>query len=160
MLPTMVSLWGVVSASQGERLLLSPRYRILAYRNSLKDWSITILGCWHVDSSWVCLKVWIFQIITTSIYQWARWYLARDCSLSLFFLSSAEVANTVCIGQHCGTSSDALRRVAIFFASTSLSGAFSGLLAAAIDLMNGKGGKPGWAWIFILVCFVTDYFVK
>jgi len=32
-----------------------------------------------------------------------------------------------------------------------LSGAFSGLLAAAIQKMDGVGGKPGWAWIFILV---------
>jgi len=41
-------------------------------------------------------------------------------------------------------------RIALFFSSASLSGAFSGLLAAAIELMNGIGGKPGWAWIFIL----------
>ncbi|KAG7085987.1 hypothetical protein E1B28_003510 [Marasmius oreades] len=41
-------------------------------------------------------------------------------------------------------------RVAIFFSAASLSGAFSGLLAAAIVNMNGIGGKPGWAWIFIL----------
>lgn len=32
-----------------------------------------------------------------------------------------------------------------------LSGAFSGLLAAAIQNMDGIGGRPGWAWIFILV---------
>lgn len=42
-------------------------------------------------------------------------------------------------------------RIAAFYASSSLSGAFSGLLAAAIDQMDGKGGRPGWAWIFILV---------
>ena len=34
---------------------------------------------------------------------------------------------------------------------TQLSGAFSGLLAAAIENMNDVGGRPGWAWIFILV---------
>lgn len=32
-----------------------------------------------------------------------------------------------------------------------LSGAFSGFLAAAIQNMDGIGGRPGWAWIFILV---------
>ena len=32
-----------------------------------------------------------------------------------------------------------------------LSGAFSGLLAAGIENMHGVGGRPGWAWIFILV---------
>jgi hypothetical protein len=33
-----------------------------------------------------------------------------------------------------------------------LSGTFSGLLAAAIENMDGSGGRPGWAWIFIPVC--------
>ncbi|KAJ8080518.1 hypothetical protein AAF712_003076 [Marasmius tenuissimus] len=41
-------------------------------------------------------------------------------------------------------------RIAIFFSSASLSGAFSGLLAAGIVKMDGLGGRPGWAWIFIL----------
>ncbi|KAK7056857.1 hypothetical protein VNI00_002574 [Paramarasmius palmivorus] len=41
-------------------------------------------------------------------------------------------------------------RIAIFFSSASLSGAFSGLLAAGIENMEGIGGRPGWAWIFIL----------
>ncbi|KAF8269773.1 major facilitator superfamily domain-containing protein [Lactarius quietus] len=41
-------------------------------------------------------------------------------------------------------------RIAIFFSAASLSGAFGGLLAAAISDMDGVGGKPGWAWIFIL----------
>ncbi|KAJ3503782.1 hypothetical protein NLJ89_g8279 [Agrocybe chaxingu] len=41
-------------------------------------------------------------------------------------------------------------RIALFFSSASLSGAFSGLLAAAIEKMDGIGNKPGWAWIFIL----------
>ncbi|KAF9480332.1 MFS general substrate transporter [Pholiota conissans] len=41
-------------------------------------------------------------------------------------------------------------RIALFFSSASLSGAFSGLLAAAIEKMHGVGGRPGWAWIFIL----------
>ncbi|OCB91746.1 MFS general substrate transporter [Sanghuangporus baumii] len=34
--------------------------------------------------------------------------------------------------------------------AASLSGAFSGLLAAAIEHMHGIDGRPGWAWIFIL----------
>ncbi len=61
-------------------------------------------------------------------------------------------------------------RVAIFFSAATVSGAFGkmdirlrgvhisppnlvipgGLLAAAISNMNGIGGRPGWAWIFIL----------
>jgi len=41
-------------------------------------------------------------------------------------------------------------RIALFSSTASLSGAFSGLLSAAIENMNGVGGRPGWAWIFIL----------
>ncbi|KAK7682361.1 hypothetical protein QCA50_014566 [Cerrena zonata] len=41
-------------------------------------------------------------------------------------------------------------RIALFFSAASLSGAFSGLLAAGIQNMDGLGGKPGWAWIFII----------
>ncbi|KAI6045724.1 MFS general substrate transporter [Pisolithus marmoratus] len=49
-------------------------------------------------------------------------------------------------------------RITIFFASTSLTGAFSGLLAAVITKMDGIGGKPGWAWIFILEGLFTVVF--
>ncbi|KAK0731008.1 major facilitator superfamily domain-containing protein [Lasiosphaeris hirsuta] len=41
-------------------------------------------------------------------------------------------------------------RAAIFFSAAALSGSFGGLLAAAIEMMDGIGGRPGWAWIFIL----------
>ncbi|CAH7687688.1 major facilitator superfamily domain-containing protein [Phakopsora pachyrhizi] len=38
----------------------------------------------------------------------------------------------------------------IVFASASLSGAFSGLLAYCLVKLDGKGGLDGWAWIFIV----------
>jgi len=41
-------------------------------------------------------------------------------------------------------------RVAMFFTSATIAGAFSGFLAVAINKMDGIGGKPGWAWIFII----------
>ncbi|GAM42081.1 hypothetical protein TCE0_043f15730 [Talaromyces pinophilus] len=49
-------------------------------------------------------------------------------------------------------------RIALFFSAASLSGAFSGLLAAAIVKMEGLRGFRGWQWIFLLegvftVCF-------
>ncbi|KAI0043574.1 MFS general substrate transporter [Auriscalpium vulgare] len=46
-------------------------------------------------------------------------------------------------------------RAAIFFSAASVSGAFGGLLAAAIANMDGVGGKPAWAWIFILEGLAT-----
>lgn len=41
--------------------------------------------------------------------------------------------------------------------SPQFSSAFSGLLAAAIENMNGIGGRPGWAGIFILVSFYSVF---
>ncbi|KAK0501593.1 MFS general substrate transporter [Armillaria luteobubalina] len=46
-------------------------------------------------------------------------------------------------------------RAAVFFSAATVSGAFGGLLAAAISNMEGVGGKPAWAWIFILEGLVT-----
>ncbi|TAQ90331.1 hypothetical protein B7494_g1359 [Chlorociboria aeruginascens] len=39
---------------------------------------------------------------------------------------------------------------AIFFSAAAFSGSFGGLLAAAIENLNGRAGRPGWAWIFII----------
>ncbi|GKZ18534.1 hypothetical protein AbraCBS73388_001460 [Aspergillus brasiliensis] len=46
-------------------------------------------------------------------------------------------------------------RMAIFFSAAALAGSFGGLLAAAIALMDGIGGKSGWSWIFILEGLLT-----
>ncbi|KAF7430959.1 hypothetical protein PC9H_006674 [Pleurotus ostreatus] len=46
-------------------------------------------------------------------------------------------------------------RAALFFSAATVSGAFGGLLAAAISNMEGIGGKPAWAWIFILEGLAT-----
>jgi MFS family permease len=46
-------------------------------------------------------------------------------------------------------------RIALFFSAATIAGAFGGLLARAISIMDGVGGKPGWAWIFILEGLLT-----
>ncbi|KAK4500266.1 hypothetical protein PRZ48_008455 [Zasmidium cellare] len=46
-------------------------------------------------------------------------------------------------------------RLALFYCASALSGAFSGLLAFAIARMDGIGGRPGWAWIFLLEGIAT-----
>ncbi|KAI0966574.1 retrograde regulation protein 2 [Xylaria arbuscula] len=46
-------------------------------------------------------------------------------------------------------------RIALFFSAASLAGAFSGLLAFAIEKLDGKGGLAGWRWIFLLEGIVT-----
>ncbi|KAL9713602.1 hypothetical protein Ac2012v2_003213 [Leucoagaricus gongylophorus] len=48
-------------------------------------------------------------------------------------------------------------RAAVFFSAASVSGAFGGLLAAAISNMDGIGGKPAWAWIFSKWTFLSSF---
>ena len=50
---------------------------------------------------------------------------------------------------------DLASRVSWFYCASSLSGAFSGLLAAAIAKMDGVGGYDGWRWIFLIEGIVT-----
>ncbi|KAL8854252.1 MAG: hypothetical protein Q9221_000966 [Calogaya cf. arnoldii] len=51
--------------------------------------------------------------------------------------------------------SEAQKRYSFFFGSTSLAGAFGGLLASAIGKMEGVQGYRGWRWIFILEGLLT-----
>lgn len=48
-------------------------------------------------------------------------------------------------------------RSSIFFSAAALAGSFGGLLAAAIAKMDGIGGRPGWAWIFIIEGLATVF---
>ncbi|CAJ2501277.1 Uu.00g041300.m01.CDS01 [Anthostomella pinea] len=49
-------------------------------------------------------------------------------------------------------------RAAIFFSAAALAGSFGGLLAAAIEQMDGIGGLRGWQWIFVLEGLLTVVF--
>ncbi|KAL8952423.1 MAG: hypothetical protein Q9222_001658 [Ikaeria aurantiellina] len=51
--------------------------------------------------------------------------------------------------------SEAQKRYSFFFGSTSLAGAFGGLLASAIGKMDRMRGYQGWRWIFILEGVLT-----
>lgn len=50
---------------------------------------------------------------------------------------------------------EAQKRYSFFFSSTTLAGAFGGLLASAIGKMDGMRGYRGWRWIFILEGLLT-----
>ena len=52
---------------------------------------------------------------------------------------------------------EAQKRYSFFFNSTTLAGAFGGLLAAAIGNMSGLRGYNGWRWIFIIEGGVTVF---
>jgi MFS family permease len=47
--------------------------------------------------------------------------------------------------------------MSIFFSAAILAGAFGGLFTRAISNLSGKGGKPGWVWIFIIEGLVTIF---
>ena len=57
---------------------------------------------------------------------------------------------------------EAQKRFTFFFSSTSLAGAFGGLLAAGLSNMAGLRGYGAWRWIFIieglLTCVVSFLF--
>lgn len=48
-----------------------------------------------------------------------------------------------------------MRRVAGFFGGAVMSGAFGGVFAYAIGLMDGTAGMAGWSWIFIIEGLLT-----
>ncbi|KAF2461689.1 major facilitator superfamily domain-containing protein [Lineolata rhizophorae] len=52
---------------------------------------------------------------------------------------------------------EAQRRYTFFFSSTTLAGAFGGLLASAIGKMDGMRGYRGWRWVFILEGALTVF---
>ena len=50
---------------------------------------------------------------------------------------------------------EAQKRYSFFFSSTTLAGAFSGLIAAGIWNLDNKRGIEGWRWIFIIEGAIT-----
>ena len=51
--------------------------------------------------------------------------------------------------------SEAQKRFSFFFSSTTLAGAFGGLLAYGISRMEGVRGFRGWRWVFIIEGLIT-----
>ncbi|KAH7364095.1 MFS nicotinic acid transporter-like protein [Rhexocercosporidium sp. MPI-PUGE-AT-0058] len=82
-----------------------------------------------------CLKQWFLGLAEAGLFPGINYYLSCWYRRSEFGI-----------------------RAAIFFSAAAVSGSFGGLLAAAIVKMDGLGGRPGWAWIFILEGIVTVVF--
>ncbi|KAJ5263564.1 hypothetical protein N7478_011169 [Penicillium angulare] len=51
--------------------------------------------------------------------------------------------------------SEAQKRFSFFFSSTTLAGAFGGILAYGISKMSGDRGYNGWRWVFIIEGCIT-----
>lgn len=80
-----------------------------------------------------------------------------DCIVQAGFFPAATFLLTIWYKRY-----EYQRRFAIFFSMASMAGAFSGLLAFAIEKMDGIGGRSGWQWIFIiegLVPIATSFVV-
>ena len=45
---------------------------------------------------------------------------------------------------------EAQKRFTFLFCSTSIAGAFGGLLAYAISKLEGKAGLASWRWVFVI----------
>ncbi|KAG8216450.1 major facilitator superfamily domain-containing protein [Butyriboletus roseoflavus] len=139
MLPAMVTLWGVVCALQG---LVNNYSGLLACRfflGMMEGLDIPEHRFLYLSVVQVVFYLELFSISLFSI-------LGRGCKYGMHQVSA--VAST-----------DTLPRVAFFFVSTSLAGAFSGLLAAAINLMNGIGGKPGKAHLPFFLARSSFFFL-
>lgn len=54
------------------------------------------------------------------------------------------------------TRTEAQKRFSFFFSSTTLAGAFGGLLAYGIAQMDGVRGYMGWRWVFIIEGVLTS----
>ena len=52
--------------------------------------------------------------------------------------------------------SEAQKRFSFFFSSTTLAGAFGGLLASGLGKMDGIRGYGGWRWVFIIEGVITS----
>jgi MFS family permease len=51
--------------------------------------------------------------------------------------------------------SEAQKRFSFFFSSTTLAGAFGGLLASGLGKMHGLANLAGWRWVFIIEGILT-----
>ncbi|KAL2834742.1 major facilitator superfamily domain-containing protein [Aspergillus pseudoustus] len=97
------------------------------------SWGIimTCTGLVHSYGSLMAVRVLlgIFEagFFPGAIYLCSYWYMPKDLAL----------------------------RISYFYCASALSGAFSGLLAAAIAEMDGIGGYEGWRWIFIIEGLAT-----
>lgn len=88
-----------------------------------------------------------------------RWRVPWIGPLPLIFLSPSTITvEASFFNPFSSTNNTIAHRVSAFFSTASLSGAFSGLLAYGIIRMEGIGGRPGWAWIFILEGSLTVLF--
>ncbi|KAG6847330.1 hypothetical protein H0H93_008785, partial [Arthromyces matolae] len=144
-LPTLMTLWGIVTALQG----IANNYTQLLVCHFL-------IGLLDGDLFVVIITYYVPAKLTTQnpggffpciILYLSSWYLRRQLQQRL------EPSHK--FGRFLSTDETVSFRVSVIVAPSILTGAFSGLLSYGIMRMDGVGNRPGWAWIFILEGLVT-----
>ncbi|KXT16700.1 hypothetical protein AC579_5227 [Pseudocercospora musae] len=79
--------------------------------------------------------------------------IACRCIMGLFESGFFPAAAYLCTLWYCRF--EYQQRVAYFYSSATLAGAFSGILAYGLEKLEGKAGYEGWRWIFIVEGIVT-----
>ncbi|ODV91846.1 hypothetical protein CANCADRAFT_78029 [Tortispora caseinolytica NRRL Y-17796] len=106
-------------------------------------------------SKWLGLCMFLFGLITTLqglVQNYASILVTR------FFLGCAEASafpGCFYLLSMWYRRDEAQKRYSFFFSSTTLAGAFGGLLASALGKMDGVGGQAGWRWVFYIEGIVT-----
>ncbi|CAG9991041.1 unnamed protein product [Clonostachys byssicola] len=106
-------------------------------------------------SIWICIMMSSWGLVMT-MQGLVKGY--NDLVITRFFLGLTEAgffpaANYLLTTWYCRF--EVQTRIAVFYSAASLAGAFSGLLAFAIEKMDGVGDLAGWRWIFILEGILT-----
>lgn len=106
-------------------------------------------------SSWICILMltWGGAMIGQGFVRNYQDLLLTRVLLGIFESGFFPAASYLLTTWYCRF--EVQTRLAVFFSAASMAGAFSGLLAFAIQKMDGAANIAGWRWIFILEGVVT-----
>lgn len=109
------------------------------------------------DADWSCAQLYWYRrcsCVSRSYRGWSFPVRFTIChAFRIMYANSTSGVNYYITLWYCRR--ECAFRAAIFFSAATVAGAFGGLLARGINEMNGVGGRPGWAWIFILEGLLT-----
>ncbi|KAL5340963.1 major facilitator superfamily domain-containing protein [Aspergillus crustosus] len=106
-------------------------------------------------SQWICLIVTAWGIVMTCCGFVQNWGGLVGCRVLLGVFEAGFFPGAVFLLSQWYPPYMTQFRMSLLYCAAAMSGAFSGLLAAAIAKMSGVGGYNGWRWIFILEGILT-----
>ncbi|KAL4876152.1 major facilitator superfamily domain-containing protein [Aspergillus karnatakaensis] len=117
--------------------------------------SNAILIKFKKPSQWISLIVTAWGIVMTCCGFVQNWGGLVGCRVLLGVFEAGFFPGAVFILSQWYPPYMTQLRMSLLYCAAAMSGAFSGLLAAAIAKMSGVGGYNGWRWIFILEGILT-----